>query len=1105
MTNIKRKLLLSSLCFFYLLSTLVVYKSYAATDLYPSDAKVSPAGPAKKQTVTKMVTTTAPARPGIYWYQIDDGSWRADRNDNTMHYDTPNAGDNCDNPVPADEWVTDKINMLTYNPGTFKDANQNQVPGFIVEKKKILPNESRFLDNGVSYFTDRDFKVLGDIFILMSVKTGVSYQHEFIKPLGTTRPNKCSKYGAMYPIDMELKWQGEVKEIKEIRVKEDSVLKVGESKNYKAEIQTKEFTVETASQWIDVSTRTETKWSSDKKSVATVDSNGKVTAVAAGTATITAEWKSGLYWLSGTALVKVGSGPPPPPPPPPPDCTDPSPNGDMSAAVLDPTVSGVIKADQRGSERFDVLQGIPTSESLYGNVISKNYLYKNKFVKMTGKCTARVPVTQTYNMKWTEQENGPPGKDGKPTKVTVEKTDSQTVTKEYTIERPYSYWVIDNIEVYQIKDAKLSNYALPNGSITLTPNGYTPPYYSASTGGTHYKAPAAVEVNLPPKTVGKDVPNEDFKSHAERAVQRVKVQNDSLQFNGQTIMDSRETEESAPTPGHIPAPTLIGNNVLYSPNNVISNTLGNKKDTPSSGTIDYTLLPNNINGGADKQFQINGINTVTVHTPVVDYAVLPDSNRPFDQRMNPDMSRTVLILDRPFTINFTEKGQHLNIPGYGNRDYKKYTKLKRVIFPFDTYSEDKSKFYPKNTWVEIPVGQPSMTFRMPTWVTEGNYQIVTEAWAVNSAGRSGSQHNYNGNLNNYCATETFDVGVVGRLFGFRIWDIGDLRFENVFRTAKGSVNHTPVAYFSGGRNENGDPTNVFGQNSWILPVRSGSHPNYAANVPHNGYSFLFDFKTIGNVWDKGEGIRIDPTFWYVPRKGGNPIQVDLYYDVSGSKNKMIKVGSANDIKSYTRMYQMPDKMRNISNVELTDAARYEYNHILSPAQRSQLPWDKFWKQFLTRKTTIGAGYEIEVLPYKSRTLIGPKNNIPSTVDATEALRSVQHWYGEYNIPIAPYILPKGTNIVALSNKYGGKLDGHESEFLKKGYIVVNFGIYTLRNNNQDNRILGYKAPIANMWAIEGQVTSSTDYLGNKFNHRYGDIIHFESDFSVRNDFQGNGR
>lgn len=801
------------------------------------------------------------------------------------------------------------------------------------------------------------------------------------------------------------------------------------------------------------------------------------------------------------------AGSPPPPPPPSGSCSE-STGPSLESQVVDPGVSAVIKADSRGNEKFEVLDGIPTSESLYGNVNAKNYLYQSKFSQKQGKCTFNVNVKRSYTLKW-DPGKKVTDKDGKTTTVPDPQETTEELNQSIKVERTFSYWVIDNLQVFKIDKSDLWNNAFASNGIEITPTGYTPPYYSFSQSGTYTPPDVPDEIEAPPGSLsgGTEKPSlsgEDLTSYAEQGVKKVKVNNDTLTFLGSTIMNGAQQEESTPTPSQIPAPTDIGQNVLYSPGNVIPNTKPNSKNLTSSGSINYGLMPSNIGGGADKSFPIYGINTVTVHTPVVDYAVIPDTNRPFDQRMEPDMSRVVLVLDRPFTLNFTESGQHLNIKGYGNNDYKKYTLLKRVIFPFGVYSADKSVYYPENTWINIPVGQESMTFQMPTWINEGNYHVITQSWAVNSQGIDGSQPNFNGNLQYYSASNEFDVGVVGRLFGFRIWDIGDFRFEDVFRTAVGSTNHSAAAYYSGGRDENGNITNMYGKNSWLLPIRPNSHPTQKATVPHNGYSFLFDFKTIGNLWNVGEGVRIDPTFWFVPKAGGAAKQVDLYYDVSGSTNKMIKVGSSTDQNTYSRVYQLADKMRNISDLELSMAAQYEYNYILSPAQRSLVPWTKFLNQYKDRKSTIGAGYENELLSYQDRTLIGP-TAIPSGVDSTVALRSVQHWYGEYNLPIAPYILPKGTNILDLSNKYGKKLTGREGEFLKNGYIMVHFEIYTVKNNNSTKNVLGYNAPLADMWAIEGEVASSQDYLGHAFTYKPGDIAMFESDFSVRNDYQAQSR
>ena len=140
----------------------------------------------------------------------------------------------------------------------------------------------------------------------------------------------------------------------------------------------------------------------------------------------------------------------------------------------------------------------------------------------------------------------------------------------------------------------------------------------------------------------------------------------------------------------------------------------------------------------------------------------------------------------------------------------------------------------------------------------------------------------------------------------------------------------------------------------------------------------------------------------------------------------------------------------------------------------------------------------------SVTLIGPEREEIYQPEIPK--RSVQHWYGEYNLPIAPYILSKEKYpdmkavLQANSREY---LTGSESQLLHNGYVVVHFELYTVRDKT-DNMFLAYKAPIANMWEIEGQVTSDHDANGHSISYDYGDVILFDADYSAQNDIQGSG-
>lgn len=80
--------------------------------------------------------------------------------------------------------------------------------------------------------------------------------------------------------------------------------------------------------------------------------------------------------------------------------------------------TGRIRADVRGTERFVATLGVPTTESLFGEVTAKDYLLGYSFVKKVGIEYYPVKVTKNYILTWEtatpESEGG-----GKPVTETV--------------------------------------------------------------------------------------------------------------------------------------------------------------------------------------------------------------------------------------------------------------------------------------------------------------------------------------------------------------------------------------------------------------------------------------------------------------------------------------------------------------------------------------------------------------------------------------------------------------------------------------------------------------------------------------------------------------
>ncbi|WHX47543.1 DUF5704 domain-containing protein [Paenibacillus woosongensis] len=872
---------------------------------------------------------------------------------------------------------------------------------------------------------------------------------------------------------MTVNYTGYVVEKKQIRVVENAVLQVNETKNMKAEVRTLDYTMaDWNEKWFDVSIAPETAWSSSNEAVATVDSNGKVTAISEGTTTISADWKKGPYWLRGTATIRVGNGPPPPPGPDPDPlepgvtCTTPSPGRTMSGEDFSPNVSAVIRADARGSERFNVLDGIPTTESLYGNVWAKNYLHQYGYQEMTGKCTFTVNVTVMPP---------PPPPDGQP---------GEPSTVQVQVDKNYSFWTVSQVEVYGLKEAALQNYAFEANGIRISPSGYNTPYFAITQ--THRYEPSAV-LDI---TVGADSDPEA----AARSAVSVRVRNDTFTFNSETLMSGAETTGSGQAPSPIPTAAMTGDNILYSRENVIPMSKTNQEKRPSAGTVYYVQ----VNGAAERSYPIYGINPVTVHTPAVIYPAVSD-DREHNQKTKPAAGRSAVILDRPFAIELPNSGQHANYLGYGSRNYLKYIGSKQVRFPFDVYDGSKTQFHPKNTWIEVEKSQESFSFFLPVWVDEGFYDVEFRTIAHNAPAGATHQRNANLDLTHHIAYDTVAVDVVGRVYDFRVTDIADYNWETVFRTAKGSSLPTGNVYWAGLGGIDGAPRGI--SSIYTLPIRPGSHPAYKNVAIKTGYHFKFDLKTKGNMFGIKDEIKITPSFYFISAEDGSRTPVELYYHKSGKS--YVKVGSPGD--EVNRYVVLNERLRNVSEEELTDTALYKYDYQYSFGQIANIGRPQFVSHYINfatkRRTAIGS-LSLLRLPEGVRTFIGPKTNIPAGVDPGRANAAVQRWYGEYSLPADLYAVKAGTNVAEYGRTHRGLTD-KSPIFLKNGYIVVNFNMETVREGQVTAPHLQYiHGPLVNQWhEMEGFARSVQDPFGVTYRLQDGDVVLYHAGLSSRDDFR----
>ena len=134
-------------------------------------------------------------------------------------------------------------------------------------------------------------------------------------------------------------------------------------------------------------------------------------------------------------------------------------------------------------------------------------------------------------------------------------------------------------------------------------------------------------------------------------------------------------------------------------------------------------------------------------------------------------------------------------------------------------------------------------------------------------------------------------------------------------------------------------------------------------------------------------------------------------------------------------------------------------------------------------------------------LTGSTDSLPAGVNADRVRQSVQKWYGEYYIPNDVYATPVGFDVPEYGRKNNG-LTGKESFWLKDGYIIVNFKIETVKNEDFNNPVLSYwEAPYCNMFEREGFAYTKTDYYEVTFELKDGDIIFYDTNKRSTDDYR----
>ena len=552
--------------------------------------------------------------------------------------------------------------------------------------------------------------------------------------------------------------------------------------------------------------------------------------------------------------------------------------------------------------------------------------------------------------------------------------------------------------------------------------------------------------------------------------------------------------------------TITGK-VEYEPVMVI----GDKSQTKVTDTVYYTEKSTDTqtvvfeveNQSITKVYEINNEATnntdkykdvalLNVYTPItVTTTFKAENNIIVDQTEDIDINTNAIQTNTPFTITLDNAKR---VDMYDIDSTKQYNGGYYIKFDFDVHQvkingvlHKEGKIIKANTWVG-PIyrnkkDKASITAQAYGDLKNGNtvseenskYTVravthnITDLMRTLSLEYSSIEDMmaYSETLrefmNNICDVSSYfseteeEVAIVNRLYDFRVTDLKDISWKNVFRKSSSAATniHTGNLYYAGTTKWNSKSEKInevinrtssdIGRNPLrILPI--GPYKNSDTTyikAPKLGYRFSFDMKLTG-TYSSNKKVNITTKFYYVSKDGKTFIQE---YD---GKNEGIYLFYKNSNGKYVR-------------IDETNGGGYNLTFIPNDGYRYIEDTDK--SKLATTTVSLGNLRKITL------------NHQMATTSAGEAYVT---YYGEYKLP---------NSTIAVMVDKNGKYDINNP--LTDGYIGVIFDIkaYTgtiLSKDKTQSVNLSYSKD------TNGTNTSQWDYEGflgyTKFGNKVADNL-----------------
>ncbi len=681
----------------------------------------------------------------------------------------------------------------------------------------------------------------------------------------------------------------------------------------------------------------------------------------------------------------------------------------------------VLQAAPYGDPAFDAETAIPSGEMLYAEYTFQKYYLNIKLKKYSG--TKPVPVIVCV---WHYDNKGR----------------YKETKKKVWVAGDYSYYRIESAVVYTADSAVIKNSALSENVIFSSLPAADVKFIMNR--GSYVRTPDEPDVCY--------ITREEYEEGGEVALKEAalsvctgpEVRNDLLTVDGFTFLKGGWTRGETggfSSPDNSVVAAIVKEDIKIPVNRANGN-------YPSTAHVLYKkqrMMQNGrlIDTGETVSYNTADVNDILVHTPVVCFGDCSD-DRADNQQYVPTVYDT-LVLGKSFTLKISESGEHIKAPGYGQRNYAKYSGKKQVCLPFAVYYGD--RYVLPYTWVSF--AESSADFYLPVGVEEGDYKIEYRVIAVNSPVYDGgtpggtapeliSERNANLNSDNSIAYDESTVTVAGRIYDIAVTGVEDYpRWWPVFYSDLGVKKG--VRYRTGSLSMEGK---VLEDRKYAprVPVMerflSDEGQNVSApTVPGAGYVMQFELKTIGSMRGENDGIVMLPRYYHISRDDR----------------------TRTEVKIYSR-----------ENLELV------YTPIILTAEnRSFLP-------------------------------VYQKN----VIDTSICERSVQLWSGNFRLPDDIYAVSADINLTQYIKNKSGRVRQDESIFLKGGYILVQFEILSMQdgavNLSYINAENAENKGCCNMWKRQGFAYERSFSNGSVFKFTDGDLFLFDMEKTINTDYESMG-